>query len=441
MEVKRARVSALVPFSDVAESVFAIIDGPRGSAALLKSILVSVDMENLPMEPLHRLIEYAHQEGYGLMKDLLRTRMWTEVAHLPQMLDLNGFVGFADLNNFKDPTFKQVYIMHALRQNFVPYSGSEILAMLPDISIFYPRHDKLSPTVKFCLASAQRFLALPVLRLPPEYEVPVHIDDIFFFRDVPRRGKQAMWASSDRQVTPTTATEIIKFLKNVFGNQRVQITVTVENSLKMGDPTMFMTDLKMALINISNCHKEVDDTMESLWDICRYLAETLDVLSENGNPVMFFSRMTFVRDIQGAYMAAVTAAYTLKPDEALTLVGEGNPPVTPFQTFFPFLSAPTLEALTIWTKEGVVTAQACFAALFRDSGFTSTGLVRLRWLTGPKGTHHGLRPIRNRLVQYLVPPPKARAISAEIAAIMSRGAPMDVIAHVIDTLPRIVSPF
>ena len=50
--------------------------------------------------------------------------------------------------------------------------------------------------------------------------------------------------------------------------------------------------------------------------------------------------------------------------------------------------------------------------------------MRLRYLTGPKGEHHGLRPIRVRLVAYLVAPLKARALAPEVAAALTALAPL-----------------
>lgn len=44
---------------------------------------------------------------------------------------------------------------------------------------------------------------------------------------------------------------------------------------------------------------------------------------------------------------------------------------------------------------------ALYAAIYEGSGYTENGLVRLRMLTGPIGKHHGLYPIRRRLVAYL----------------------------------------
>lgn len=45
--------------------------------------------------------------------------------------------------------------------------------------------------------------------------------------------------------------------------------------------------------------------------------------------------------------------------------------------------------------------KALYTAIYGGSGFNEGGVVRLRMLTGPTGQHHGLRPIRNRLVRYL----------------------------------------
>jgi len=43
---------------------------------------------------------------------------------------------------------------------------------------------------------------------------------------------------------------------------------------------------------------------------------------------------------------------------------------------------------------------AIFSAIYQGSGYVAGQVVRLRMLTGPKGAHHGLRPIRVRIVEY-----------------------------------------
>ena len=43
---------------------------------------------------------------------------------------------------------------------------------------------------------------------------------------------------------------------------------------------------------------------------------------------------------------------------------------------------------------------AIFSAIYQGSGYVGGQVVRLRMLTGPEGAHHGLRPIRGRIVEY-----------------------------------------
>jgi hypothetical protein len=45
---------------------------------------------------------------------------------------------------------------------------------------------------------------------------------------------------------------------------------------------------------------------------------------------------------------------------------------------------------------------AIFSAIYQGSGYVGDNVVRLRMLTGPEGAHHGLRPIRGRIVGYVV---------------------------------------
>ena len=86
-----------------------------------------------------------------------------------------------------------------------------------------------------------------------------------------------------------------------------------------------------------------------------------------------------------------------------------------------FLPAHTAAALAAWATPS---APVLYAAFYPGSGAGLGGeLVRLRYLTGPKGGHHGLRPIRVRLVAYLVAPLKARALAPEVAAALAAALP------------------
>ena len=126
------------------------------------------------------------------------------------------------------------------------------------------------------------------------------------------------------------------------------------------------------------------------------------------------------------FLEAWDAARSLPADRALALAEAGTPPTGSVHVALcaRFLPPPTAAALEAWANALPVSARACFAALFEGSGFISEGeVVRLRRLTGPTGAHHGLRPIRIRLVAYLVPPPKARALAPEVAAALAATAP------------------
>ena len=126
------------------------------------------------------------------------------------------------------------------------------------------------------------------------------------------------------------------------------------------------------------------------------------------------------------FFEACATARSLPADRALALAEAGIPPTAPvpLARCARFLLPPTAAALAAWANALPFSARACFAALFQGSGFISEGeVVRLRRLTGPKGAHHGLRPIRIRLVAYLVAPPKARALAPEVAAALAFIAP------------------
>ncbi len=115
--------------------------------------------------------------------------------------------------------------------------------------------------------------------------------------------------------------------------------------------------------------------------------------------------------------AAAPVARRLPPDQALALAEAGTPPVVRFGSFSRLLPPPTAAALKAWANAVPISARACFAALYQGSGATAGGeLVRLRYLSGPTGEHHGLRPIRVRLVAYLVAPNYVRTLASDIAA-------------------------
>jgi len=85
---------------------------------------------------------------------------------------------------------------------------------------------------------------------------------------------------------------------------------------------------------------------------------------------------------------------------------------TALEMFFssPLPSVFKIKLMPIPLIEVVVAdARALYAAIFQGSGtrVTSAELVRVRFLTGA----HGLRPIRNRIVQYLASPYAARAVA------------------------------
>jgi hypothetical protein len=74
----------------------------------------------------------------------------------------------------------------------------------------------------------------------------------------------------------------------------------------------------------------------------------------------------------------------------------------PFRICSRYLRKDTHAALVKWALSGNLDAEALYAALYAGSG---TGLqchlARMRYLGGPTGCHHGLRPIRTRIVSYL----------------------------------------
>jgi hypothetical protein len=122
------------------------------------------------------------------------------------------------------------------------------------------------------------------------------------------------------------------------------------------------------------------------------------------------------------FLEAWDTARSLPADRALALAEAGTPPTgsVPLARCAHLLPPPTAAALLAWANALPASARACFAALYQGSGAgANRKLVRLRRLTGADG----LRPIRVRLVAYLVAPLKARALAPEIAAALAAIAP------------------
>ena len=113
------------------------------------------------------------------------------------------------------------------------------------------------------------------------------------------------------------------------------------------------------------------------------------------------------------------------PADALALAEAGDQPFAPLSVSAcaRYALPATIAALQGWALAlPYPDARACFAALFEGSGSrlgSGEGrLVRVRYLTGA----HGLRPIRVRLVAYLVAPRAVRAIAAEVTAALPSAA-------------------
>jgi len=105
------------------------------------------------------------------------------------------------------------------------------------------------------------------------------------------------------------------------------------------------------------------------------------------------------------------------PEEALMLVHRGEWIFNgfPFQFCFPYVTVESRQALSLWVASCKKDEMGLFVAFFDGSGFDAMGdLVRLRLLCGPTAVHHGLWPIRTRVVQYLVSGCGSRNLAAQI---------------------------
>ncbi len=86
----------------------------------------------------------------------------------------------------------------------------------------------------------------------------------------------------------------------------------------------------------------------------------------------------------------------------------------PFSICSHYLQTNTRAALVRWALSAKVDAAAVYAGIYAGTGADPYGhLVRLRYLSGPTGAHHGLRLIRARIVSYLVHVIPARLMARE----------------------------
>ena len=95
----------------------------------------------------------------------------------------------------------------------------------------------------------------------------------------------------------------------------------------------------------------------------------------------------------------------MAPDDAITQFECGTwlGGMYPFSICSRYLRKATRAALIEWALSDKKDASALHAALYGGSGADRHGqLARLRYLGGPTGGHHGLRPIRARIASYLV---------------------------------------
>ena len=104
------------------------------------------------------------------------------------------------------------------------------------------------------------------------------------------------------------------------------------------------------------------------------------------------------------------------PDDAITQFERGawQDGKCPFSVCSRYLRTETRTALIKWALSGKEDAAALHAGLYGGSGADPYGqLARLRYLGGPTGGHHGLRPIRARIASYLVHVEPVRSMARE----------------------------
>lgn len=101
-----------------------------------------------------------------------------------------------------------------------------------------------------------------------------------------------------------------------------------------------------------------------------------------------------------------------QPDEIISLIDSGMKPFIPLSPniWVTRLSPNTHQLLFKWMSTTQTDARACFATFYAGTGYTHQKLTRPRYLTNA----HGLRPIRIRLVSYLVQRQSVRTICSTI---------------------------
>ncbi len=116
--------------------------------------------------------------------------------------------------------------------------------------------------------------------------------------------------------------------------------------------------------------------------------------------------------LDACHRAARVGPYT-----AVNLIEGGGWVYTdlPFSLCAPYVRERTRTELSGWAAKETTEQKAVFQALYKGSGLASNGdIVPLRTICGPKASHHGLRPIRIRVLGYLVSRRSTRHMAAEI---------------------------
>lgn len=400
-------------------------------------IFSEVEMKCLRTGELRTLIQYAIQVDCAPLLKLVLRGNWTfaELNSLIPHISLRRWMDFTDTLTFTDPAFSQFYIEDAVADNLWGLKTHDLLRMMPAIAKLIRSDDvklgtglirsyhvnlqsptqgaytiPLTPTMKYCLATATKLFPgmVPDLGLPSKYVVDMNpgFYGQVLFDIVPRHAKRIAWAELPRGVTEPISSVIAAFVES----QMNQVGFLVHFNLEQDGDTV-MNYIRSGLIDISSKNVFMDYDMEDFWQLIIYLAQSLDILVRNGAKITDFTTDRLHDAIEDSYTAAISTARDLTPEQLLHRVEAGLPPVVPMSVFSPFLSEESMGTFTTWTMDALMSAEACYSAFFQGTGFYEGRVVPLRWLTGPEGKHHGLRPIRHRLVCYLVPNAKSRDVA------------------------------
>ena len=131
-----------------------------------------------------------------------------------------------------------------------------------------------------------------------------------------------------------------------------------------------------------------------------------------------------------SFLEAAAAGIFEPASSVLALAEAGTAPFAPMTipSCAQLLPETTISTLVEWASILMVDEASCFAAFYAGTGVEegeTFELCRVRFLTNA----HGLRPIRFRLVAYLVAPQASRKIKADVSKVFLAAGSLTFIAN------------